>query len=385
MRKLDSLQVLRGIAASLVVVDHSILRNAEWANYPAIVRVAAPYSGTLGVAIFFVISGFIMMHTAGDQFGKMGAPLTFLRKRIVRIVPLYWAATALEAALRLHKGGEIELRTLLTSLFFIPVPVAPGEYMRPLLGVGWTLNYEMFFYCIFAVCLLFKRQVGLLLLFSTLAGLVAIGAIYKPLSDTSAPHGVITFWTDPIILLFAAGAAVSLAAEALRGAVSSIHFFPIAAVILSIWAAVFLWIVGSYPIPMAWQLGGWAVCILSVGLCVLEEPVPRNLARGLGTQLGDISYALYLFHFFAIVAAEKIWWLLFGKGPSILFVAAAYFASVAAAYAIHHLFEVNVTRLFSSRSGRSETALLIPDIEAEATPPQPAQTLQKPAHLYGRK
>jgi exopolysaccharide production protein ExoZ len=94
MRKLAALQVLRGIAASLVVVDHSILRHVEWADYPPIVKIAAPYSGTLGVAVFFVISGFIMMHTAGDQFGKTGAALAFLRKRIMRIVPLYWAATA---------------------------------------------------------------------------------------------------------------------------------------------------------------------------------------------------------------------------------------------------------------------------------------------------
>ncbi len=385
MRKLTALQVMRGIAASLVVVDHSILRHVEWADYPLIMKVAAPYSGTLGVAVFFVISGFIMMHTAGNQFGKNGASLTFLRKRIVRIVPLYWAATALEVALRLRKGGVIDPQALLASLFFIPVPVAPGDYMRPLLGVGWTLNYEMFFYCIFAATLHFRRKVGLILLFSTLAGLVAIGAMYKPLGDTSAPHTVLTFWTDPIILLFAAGVAIGLLEESLRGTASSVHSIPIAAVMLLIWATVFLWIVGSYPVPLAWQLGGWAVCILSVGLCVFEKPVQTNLAWRAGTHLGDVSYALYLFHFFAIVAAEKVWWLLLGRDPSILFVAAAYFSSVAAAYAIHHLFEVNLIRLFTPRSGCSEIALRTPDPNSNATAPQPAPTLQKPAHHYGRK
>jgi exopolysaccharide production protein ExoZ len=385
MHKLAALQVLRGIAASLVVVDHSILRHVEWADYPPIVKIAAPYSGTLGVAVFFVISGFIMMHTAGDQFGKTGAALAFLRKRIMRIVPLYWAATLLEIALRLHKGGTIDPLELLASLFFIPVQVAPGDYMRPLLGVGWTLNYEMFFYCTFALALLFRRQAGLILLFSAMAGLVAVGALCKPLADTSPPHTVFTFLTDPIILLFAAGVAIGLFAETVRGRVKSRHAIPVAVVLLSAWATVFLGTGGAYPIPLAWQLGGWALCILSVALCVLEKPARANLAQRVGTQLGDISYALYLFHFFAIVAAEKIWWLLFGRDPSILFVAAAYLASVAAAYAIHHLFEVNVIRLFNPRANRPETALRKPDPNSDATPLQPAPTLQKPAHLYGRK
>lgn len=385
MRKLAGLQILRGIAASLVVVDHSILRHAEWANYPPIVKVAAPCSGTLGVAVFFVISGFIMIHTAGHQFRQPGAALTFLRKRIVRIVPLYWAATALEVALRLRKGGAIDPQELLASLFFIPFPVAPGEYMRPLLGVGWTLNYEMLFYCIFAAALFFRRRVGLILLFSTLVGLVAFGSMYKPLSNTSAPYTLLTFWADPIILLFAAGVAIGLLYETMRAPAARMYSIPIATVMLSLWAAAFLWTVGSYPIPLSWQLMGWAVCIVSVALCVLEKPVRTNLAQHAGRQLGDVSYALYLFHFFAIVAAEKAWWLFFGRDNSVLFAAAAYLVSVAAAYAIHHVLEVNVTRLLTPRSGYPEEAHHAGDVNSDATPLQPVPTLQKPAHFYGRK
>lgn len=355
MNKLPALQILRGVAASLVVLDHSILRHAEWNNYPAPVTVAAQYSGTLGVAVFFVISGYIMIHTAGNQFGGPGAVPAFLRKRIIRIVPLYWAATVLEAALRLRKGGSLDSQQFLSALFFIPQPVETGSYMRPLLGVGWTLNYEMFFYCIFAIALMFKKPAGLILLFSTLIGLVALGAIYKSPGDTSPPHTVLGFWTDPIILLFAAGVAAGLIPEAARRWTTSSHPVIVAVLMLLAYATVFVFTAGSYPVPLAWQVGGWTLCILAVAVCVAGKQTGTGAAGKIGTQLGDVSYALYLFHFFAIVAAEKAWWFLFGKNPSILFIPAAYLASAATAYAIHHLAEVNIARLLVRRTTRSAT------------------------------
>jgi exopolysaccharide production protein ExoZ len=382
MNKLPALQILRGIAASLVVLDHSVLRHAEWNDYPSAVTVAAQYSGTLGVAVFFVISGYIMIHTAGSQFGHPGAATAFLRKRIIRIVPLYWAATMLEVALRLRKGGSLDPQQLLSSLFFIPQSVEPGNYMRPLLGVGWTLNYEMFFYCIFAIALFFKKPAGLVLLFSTLLGLVALGAMSKSLTDTSQPYTVLGFWTDPIILLFAAGVAVGLIPKAARRQATSIHPVVAAVGLLLAYATVFLFAVGSYPIPLAWQAGGWALCILAAGLCVLGKQNGTSAAEKIGTQLGDTSYALYLFHFFAIVAAEKIWWLLFGKNPSILFILAAYLTSVVAAYAIHHLIEVNVARLLAARSTRAAPGFRQTDtVSSDAIPRQHAPAPHRSAHL----
>lgn len=380
MRKLAALQILRGFAASLVVIDHAVLRHAEWAEYPAFVKVAAPYCGTLGVSVFFVISGFIMFHTAGQQFGEAGAAWAFLRKRIIRIVPLYWAATGLEVALLLRKGGTFGIKDLLASLLFIPLPVPAGHYMYPLLGVGWTLNYEMFFYCLFAAALLFSRPVGLPLLLLAFSALVAFGAIDKPLADTSPPHTAFAFWTDPIILLFAAGVLCGLLAETARVRVFGSSVW-IAIALLCGWAAAFVGAGGSYPIPSAWLLAGWVVCLASVALCIFEKPGHAGPARRLGVELGDISYALYLFHFFAIVAAEKVWWLLFGKSPSVFFVAFAYLVAVAAAYAIHHLFEVRVTRLLNSRAllPQPRRALM------RATPRQASPPPPKPAHLHGRE
>lgn len=357
MRKLVSLQVLRGIAASMVVIDHSILRHAEWHDYPAIVEVAAQYSGTLGVAVFFVISGYIMIHTAGDQFGQPGAALSFLRKRIIRIVPLYWLATLLEVFLRLQKGGAVDPQQLLTSLFFIPQPVTEGDYMRPLVGVGWTLNYEMFFYCIFAASLIFRRTVGITLLFAALAGLVTLGALYKPLDDTSPPHTIIGFWTNPIILLFAAGVAIGLATSVIQRWQTIVRPVTVSCLLLLLNGTAFLFAHGAYPIPLAWQAGGWAICAVTVAVCVVGRQGKTTLSEKAGSKLGDMSYALYLYHFFAIVAAEKAWWFALGKNPSLLFVGAAYLVSIAAAYAIHHLIETKAGRLLTPRVAQIECGI----------------------------
>ena len=49
--------------------------------------------GFVGVDVFFVISGFIMVHASARLFGKPGARAEFLRRRLVRIAPLYWLVT----------------------------------------------------------------------------------------------------------------------------------------------------------------------------------------------------------------------------------------------------------------------------------------------------
>jgi peptidoglycan/LPS O-acetylase OafA/YrhL len=88
-----------------------------------------------GVDLFFVISGFIMVYTCWAKFGETGATAMFLRRRIIRIVPLYWMATALAIVILISHGQGMSLSWVTESFLFYPFSA-----QHPVLSVGWTLN-----------------------------------------------------------------------------------------------------------------------------------------------------------------------------------------------------------------------------------------------------
>ena len=156
---LRSIQILRAVAACLVVFGHALHETADISartgRPPLNVNVI---DWGIGVDIFFVISGFIMIYTTAELFGQPGAMRTFLMRRIIRIVPLYWLMTAglILTFLLAPKLLNVPIegwRSIVTSFFFIPDLRGNGE-VRPIMALGWSLNYEMFFYAVYAVCLL---------------------------------------------------------------------------------------------------------------------------------------------------------------------------------------------------------------------------------------
>ena len=156
--KLNNLQILRGISAIMVCCFHfrdSInFENFKLGDFLFI-------NGRIGVQIFFIISGFIMTFTTRkidfSSYQKLkGSIIAFYKKRIIRIVPLYYLLTfcwmVLGGSFILYFSGENWSR-LYHSLMFIPKKDTP-----PVLYLGWSLNCEMFFYFIFGLSLLFKKK-----------------------------------------------------------------------------------------------------------------------------------------------------------------------------------------------------------------------------------
>jgi peptidoglycan/LPS O-acetylase OafA/YrhL len=143
-----------------------------------------------------------MVHTAGDEFGKPRGPVRFMLRRLARIVPLYWLFLVFAVA-REWRHGPLDLGWVAASFAFLP-HLNPAGLVRPVLGVGWTLNFEMLFYVLFAGALFMPKRQGLVALFSTLAALVAFGVVLRPESAAFAT------WTSPVVLLFAAGAGLAL-------------------------------------------------------------------------------------------------------------------------------------------------------------------------------
>jgi len=332
--KLHSLQALRALAALLVVADHAIYYLAEKQDVSRSLQNLAWFFGTFGVDIFFVISGFIMIYTARDLFGTRLGFAKFAYRRIIRIVPLYWLATIIAAGLLVRHQFPSNIE-ILTSLAFVPLVTQVGEPLRPILGVGWTLNLEMFFYALFTVSLLFSRRSGTILVVSLLVLLVALGGWLRPVTDTGDPLTVATFLTNPILLLFAAGVLLGIGIDISERWTFRVPFAAVISISLIAAAiAVFAAWIDQAPWPFGWQIVFWALCVAIVFLALVAEE-HQSSALAVLERLGDASYSIYLFHFLVIAALGRVWLTVFGPIAQWPFFAVAFVAASVAGLAIH--------------------------------------------------
>jgi peptidoglycan/LPS O-acetylase OafA/YrhL len=289
--RLDALQGLRGCAALLVVVAHSLIIFQGATR----IEIADAY-GALGVDAFFVVSGFLMIYVHGKDFGAPRATKKFYARRIARIVPLYWAVTILYAIKQIH-FGQATVEQTVKSLLFIPYQLPDGLW-RPVLGQGWTLNYEMVFYLVFGLALLFARGVWIIFgVLGTLTVLNICGLI-------SGAHNLFTFWSDPIVMYFLAGVAIGLLrARTRRGpsfAVASTATLAVLAL-----AVLLLGVFYGKPIVIAVVIPVAAVSAVAVA-ALAREDFGTSKMRRLAARVGDASYSIYLTHTFVIAPAAKL-------------------------------------------------------------------------------
>lgn len=325
MPKILSIQYLRAAAALMVVFFHADGMAQEYFSFQGL-----PF-GAAGVDIFFVISGFIMWITTGSE---RTTPASFAVNRIIRIVPLYWAMTLL-----LYGGWLIfrdpatvpSLGNLVRSLLFIPfVSPRTGE-IQPLLIAGWTLNFEMFFYAVFALALFFARRHRALFVCAVLSALVASALFVTP----SGPAALT--YTSPLLIEFMIGCLLGIVYE--RRALPRPS---VAAFLLALGCGLLL---TSSMLPAAnitaarffhWGLPAFLVVTGALGL----EPMLKDWR--LPRLLGDASYSIYLTHGVALSAVKSaVLWS--GMGGHTLvsggFILAGCVASVATGVAVYYAIE----------------------------------------------
>lgn len=340
MSQLYGIQVLRAFAALIVAVHHVqsdavfLAGRAGTAFSPSDIL---PWNA--GVDLFFVISGFIMVHASSGLFGQAGSARLFLARRIARIVPLYWAATTLFllvmlASPALLNSGAPGAGQILGSYLFWPLPNAVGE-IQPVYSLGWTLNYEMLFYALFGAALLLPARLVVPATALALFGLVATqAAVPLPL-----PFG---FWGQPIVLEFAGGMAIALLRNHGLRLEGRLRWLMVVAGVAILIAAT-----GSEWAQTPWGSlafrGPAALLLVTAAACGRGQSAPSALVRQLA-RLGDASYALYLVHPFAMRAMRELF-LRIAPGATGFFVVAALLAAVLAALAVYRWFEKPMTKL----------------------------------------
>jgi len=325
-----TIQILRLIAAAMVLFGHL---NHEVTQRPDIAVGFVPLAPVWwpgGVDIFFVISGFIMFTIASDKFGVAGAARNFLVRRLVRLVPPYWAFTALALLAMTVLADQMAIHSFTAgqvagSLLFIPT-ANPQGLPFPILILGWTLNFEMLFYAIFACGLVLSPRRGLVFIHLALAAL-ALASAWAPLP---LPWGS---WCNPIVLEFLYGIhiarwrrqGVSLPAWAcvalIAGAVVALVLAQSTGIAGTAWTWRFVWA----GLPSAMLVCGFAF------LPVAARPEGALRALTIG---GDASYILYLSHPFVLSAFAMGWSRLHLAQPQ-AYVATGFVACMVASVALH--------------------------------------------------
>jgi len=299
------IQVLRAIAALSVAVGHT-QRNAilvAAANHREFDPILLDLTEA-GVDLFFVISGFVMVFASRDLFATPGGGLLFLSRRIARIVPLYWSMTtifltAMLVSRNLVPVGRVGLAEILASYFFVPYYRPDEHWMHPVYSVGWTLNYEMFFYAVFGCVIAFPVKRALMVLTAVFCTLTVAGVIFRP-----AP-GIFFFWSRPIILEFVMGAWIG--------------YFRLTEFRVTNWTAAILVLAGAagfalqvisgiyahgYWRPLIWGLP--AAAIIAAATLSNWNIAARGVWKPM-VLLGGASYALYLVHPMAVHAMHLLW------------------------------------------------------------------------------
>jgi peptidoglycan/LPS O-acetylase OafA/YrhL len=336
-----SIQVLRAVAALAVFANHlsqELYDAAHWDPLPHITITAG------GVDLFFVISGFVMVHASRDMFGRAAMRREFVRRRLIRIVPLYWMITgvlAVHAIVRYDAAGlaaaNLSPGLIVSSFFFVPWPRPEGG-VTPLLAPGWTLSYEMFFYLLLALSLALPRRAAV---GATAFMLIAAVAFAVP---AAGPPGPTAGWPALIAVEFIYGMGIALLANDVklsRGSALSLVCIGAAGLVAT--AEV------SAQSEFRFVLWGIPCALVVAGATLHRFSLASKLWKPM-IVLGNASYALYLVHEFLgmpRLAARKIFGVVQGPWLDHPFEYAIALAAlmIGVALAVHFLVERPVIRV----------------------------------------
>lgn len=270
---LRSVQALRAFAALSVLAFHI----GQWMPAPKAI-------GSAGVDLFFVISGFVLWLAVSR---RDPSPLTFLRDRAIRILPLYWLATAVVIGLVLIDPANLPTIKLtwshLAASFSLIPHNDPNGDPFPVLPVGWSLTYEAVFYALVAVSLTMPKARRLSGLTIGLILVWLLGYVVYPLGPLFA---------NPLMLEFLAGVLIGQLYLGRR--------LPSAAISLVlglVGISMFVLQAGAVRDPGYWRALAWGgpSALIVLGAVGLEAGRRWRDLPWL-SRLGDASYSLYLWH-----------------------------------------------------------------------------------------
>ncbi|MBN9047467.1 MAG: acyltransferase [Rhizobiales bacterium] len=298
-KTLYGLQAARGVAALMVVVFHAFDLDAKFI-LPNVMPGIAEY-GQLGVDIFFVISGFVMAMTTGRAHSDPAKIGNFVYKRLTRIYPIYWVYFLMLVPVVLYMPGMVNSSQSTGPDFFRSFFLLPDNRV-PLLLVSWSLVYELWFYAVFAVILLFPRPA----LPYLLLGWAAVLLIFSGIAFQSPFLRVVT---GSYGLEFILGALAYLASRRLprvKGDAALCFGLMLMGGCAVVWPTIF-----DDKTPLRMLAFGFPTALALFGLVQFERS-GRFPKCAFVEMAGDISYSLYLSHLLVLSATCRFGTMIFG-------------------------------------------------------------------------
>lgn len=293
MKKIYSVQLLRFLLAMFVVICHTGHQIVDVYYYPRARHfLAGPKMSLaeLAVTSFVVVSGFVMYFSIQKS---NTSSKKFLLNRFIRIYPLYFLFTLLAFiiyswnAYFMHTAKPSVLNFFSSLLFLSKAPT---------LGMGWSLNLEVYFYIICGLALLFGSKRSAKVLFIAMFALFAIEMWVYPFLLSSHSYVKSTESSYRVMLIyFILGMSIAYFYEKRFMFHQVIH-------ITLVFIGMFMGytMMNQYNIwPLIYIVPSFLIVYGVVGITIPEK------YQKLSLDLGDISYSIYLTHWVLIFIATK--------------------------------------------------------------------------------
>lgn len=294
--QIQGLQFVRANAVLLVVLCHSaaVLGLPEYFNQSFLGGLFS--KGAVGVDIFFVLSGFIIVHVALKE-GTLEAknkPGEFLLKRGIRIIPFLWLAVIAYAMVRYVGSREFEWTPYFNSMFLFPI----GE-VRP--NVVWSLRHEALFYAIFAVAFLLRRRMPYLL-YAWCAVPVIIWLLADVAGVRMPSNELFEFVCNRANAMFGCGVLIGVVCKRRGLPKATLISRPVVA-----WMAVGAATLAAFLVRDALSAAAVALAATVTVIAGLLTPNADNRLARFWEMLGNASYSIYLTHNMFLLVAATVW------------------------------------------------------------------------------